>query len=78
MPNHAGPNGYAATYSGGNFCVEWSKHTRKCNNTSPCYVMANGDGPCGDLDTKGDVVLAYDFPPEYYNSFELKKAQGES
>ena len=60
---------YAATYSGdsGNISIEWSKYTRKCNNTSPCYVMADGSGPCGDLDTPGDAVIAYDLPPEFYN-----------
>ncbi len=63
---------YAATYSSssGNIAVEWSKHTTLCHHTSPCYVMSDGSGPCGDLDTEGDSVLAYTLPSEYFNGKE--------
>lgn len=44
--------------------VEWSRHTTPCHHTSPCYVMADGSGPCGDLDTPGDSVVAFALPPE--------------
>ncbi len=66
--NKTGKAGYAATYSSysGNICVEFSKTARRCNNTSPCYVMADGSGPCGNLDSEGDNVLAYDLPKEFY------------
>jgi|ERR1035437_10263758 hypothetical protein len=58
-----GKEGYALTYGGmGNLCIEWSKTVKPCHHTSPCYVMADGSGPCGDLDTKGDSVLAYALP----------------
>jgi hypothetical protein len=49
-------------------CVEWSKFTRSCHHTSPCYVMSNGNGPCGDLNTEGDAVIAYDLPSEFYKN----------
>ena len=60
--------GVAASYDSGSniITVDWSKTTRKCHHTSPCYIMANGDGPCGNLDTKGDAVLAYDLPKDWY------------
>jgi hypothetical protein len=63
-----GPDGFSATYNSGsgNVCIEYSKTTKKCNQTSPCYVMADGSGPCGDLDTPGDSVLAYSLPKEYF------------
>ena len=51
-------------------CVEWSTLTTQCNNTSPCYVMADGSGPCGDLDTKGDAVTAYTLPADMFRSDE--------
>lgn len=56
---------YAATFSQSTniICIEFSKHTARCNNTSPCYVMADGSGPCGDLNSKGDI-LAYTLPSE--------------
>lgn len=47
-------------------CVEWSLETTECNNTSPCYVMSDGSGPCGDLDTKGTSVIAYTLPVEMF------------
>ena len=61
---------FAAVYSSysGNVTVEYSKHTTLCHNTSPCYTMADGSGPCGDLDTKGDTVTAYTLPPEYFKN----------
>jgi hypothetical protein len=61
---------YAATYStdGGNVCVEWSKHTKRTHHTSPCYVMADGSGPCGDLDTPGDSVVAYTLPEDCFGN----------
>jgi hypothetical protein len=57
---------YAATYSrdSDNVCVEWSKYTTRCHHTSPCYVMSDGSGPCGDLDSPGDSVIAYTLPPD--------------
>ena len=57
---------YAGTYSreSGNLCVEWSQHTKKCGCTSPCYVMADGSGPCGDLDSEGDDVVAFTLPED--------------
>jgi hypothetical protein len=59
---------YAGVYSSdsGNISVEWSKHTTPCHHTSPCYVMADGSGPCGDLDTPGDSVIAYTLPPTFF------------
>jgi len=63
---------FAATYSSdtGNISVDWSKDTRQCHHTSPCYVMSNGDGPCGDLDTDGDACLAFDLPVDFYKAQE--------
>ena len=37
-----GSHGFAAHYHDGIITVEWSKHTKKCHHTSPCYVMADG------------------------------------
>lgn len=60
-----GKHGFALTYGGmGNVCVEYSKTVKRCHHTSPCYVMADGSGPCGDLDTVGDSVLAYALPDD--------------
>ncbi len=61
-----GKYGFAVTYSqeSGNVSVEWSRTTKRCHHTSPCYVMADGSGPCGDLDTKGDSVIAYCLPDD--------------
>jgi hypothetical protein len=61
-----GKFGYALTYNteSGNLCVEYSNTVKRCNNTSPCYVMADGSGPCGDLDTDGDIVVAYALPDD--------------
>jgi hypothetical protein len=50
----------------GNITIEWSQFTRPCHHTSPCYIMADGSGPCGDLETPGNSVIAYDLPPEFY------------
>ena len=63
-----GKEGFAAEYNSGTgtICVEYSKHTKLCNNTSPCYVMADGSGPCGDLDSEGDTVIAYTLPVEFF------------
>jgi hypothetical protein len=68
-PNTAGPNGFAACYNpdSGIVTVEWSQETRWVHHTSPCYVMADGRGPCGDLDTPGDAVLAYTLPESYFS-----------
>jgi hypothetical protein len=68
--NFNGEHGYAAEYSSstGNISVEYSKTTVRCHHTSPCYVMANGDGPCGDLNTPGDAVLAFTLPSEFFRS----------
>lgn len=48
-------------------CVEWSKTVKQCAETSPCYVMSDGSGRCGDLDSEGDQVAAYSLPEEYFN-----------
>lgn len=59
-----GDEGFAASYNNENgdiLSIEFSKTTKWCNHTSPCYRMQDG-GPCGDLDTKGDSVLAYALP----------------
>jgi hypothetical protein len=66
-PDKSGLKGYAASYNSdsGIICVEWSKTFKQCHHTSPCYVMANGDGPCGDLETDGDAVIAFDLPKDY-------------
>ncbi len=48
--NKQGTNGFSATYQGGTICVEYSKTTKKCGPTSPCFRMVNG-GACGDLNT---------------------------
>lgn len=62
-----GKEGYSAEYNSGmgTVCVEYSRTTKLCNNTSPCYVMADGSGPCGDLDAEGDAVLAYTLPVDF-------------
>lgn len=62
----AGRHGYALTYNtdSGNLCVEYSKTTKLCHNTSPCYVMADGSGPCADLDSIGDTVIGYALPDD--------------
>ena len=59
---------FAAVYNSdsGNISVEFSQTTRSCHHTSPCYVMADGSGPCGNLDTPGNSVVAYDLPREFY------------
>jgi len=59
---------FAATYNSdsGNIAVEFSQLTKQCNNTSPCYVMSDGSGPCGDLDQDGDAVTAFTLPSEYF------------
>ena len=56
---------FSAIHHDGTICVEFSKHLRRVGYTSPCFVMCDGSGPCGDLTSEGDV-LAYDLPPEYY------------
>jgi hypothetical protein len=63
---------FAATYNSdtGIVCVEYSIYTAECHHTSPCYVMSDGSGPCGDLDTKGNSVVAYTLPPEYFSNKE--------
>lgn len=66
----SGKNGdFAATFSSdsNNVSVDWSKTTTQCHHTSPCYVMSDGSGPCGDLDTKGDSVIAYTFPNDCFS-----------
>jgi|GEM_PF-5307147 len=61
-----GKLGFSLTYSisSNSVSVEWSKTTKKCHYTSPCYVMADGSGPCGDLDTPGDSVVAFSLPED--------------
>ena len=46
--------------------VEYSQTTGRCHHTSPCYIMADGSGPCGDLDTEGTEVIAFDLPENFY------------
>ena len=68
----SGNNGnYALSYNTetGIVCVEWSTLTKPCNNTSPCYVMADGSGPCGDLDSPGDAVIAYTLPGDMFSGY---------
>ncbi len=48
--------------------VEWSQVTKQCQNTSPCFVMANGDGPCGNLDSEGSEVIAYTLPVDFFRT----------
>jgi len=59
---------YALEYDteNGIVCVEWSILVTECGNTSPCYIMSDGSGPCGDLDTKGTSVIAYTLPVEMF------------
>ncbi|RLG44004.1 MAG: hypothetical protein DRN81_05440 [Thermoproteota archaeon] len=67
--NKDGPEGFAGTYNRDscNICVEYSQYViLNCHYTSPCYVMADGSGPCGDLDTDGDI-MAYCLPPDMFN-----------
>jgi len=63
-----GAQGFSASFSSGSFgdivTVEWSKAVKRCQHTSPCFVMADGSGPCGDLDTPGDSVLAFALPDD--------------
>jgi len=69
VPDLNGPLGFAAHYSGfcgGSVAVEYSKTLKNCNQTSPCFVMADGSGTCGDLDTSGSSKLAYSLPAEYF------------
>jgi hypothetical protein len=47
-------------------CVEWSTETMLCGNTGPCYVMSDGSGPCGDLNSEGDTVTAYTLPDDMF------------
>jgi len=63
---------YALTYDTGTgmVCVEWSTNTTYCHHTSPCYIMADGSGPCGDLDTKGNAVIAYTLPVDMIIPFK--------
>lgn len=61
---------YALEYNTetGIVCVEWAQMTKWCSNTSQCYVMADGSGPCGDLDSSGTKVIAYTLPDEMLRS----------
>ena len=70
LPDENGKEGYAAEYSnfcGGTVTVVWSKHTTLCAKTSPCFVMSDNSGPCGDLDTSGNDRLAYTLPAEFFD-----------
>lgn len=63
-----GENGsYALEYNleSGIVSVEWSQFVTEYRNTSPCYVMADGSGPCGNLDSPGNEVIAFTLPPGY-------------
>ena len=61
---------YALQYNveTGIVCVEWSQDVTRCHYTSPCYVMADGSGPCGDLDTPGNSVVAYTLPADLFET----------
>ena len=48
--------------------VEWSVITKACGNTSPCFVMADGSGPCADLNSKGTEVIGYTLPSDMFRS----------
>ena len=63
-----GKLGYALSFNSGSntVCVDYSNVTTLCHNTSPCYVMSDNSGPCGDLDTAGTNILAYDLPKDFY------------
>ena len=62
-----GTNGFSATYRENIICVEWSKTIKLCSHTSPCYVMANGTGLCGDLSTKGSLK-SYSLPIDFFKN----------
>jgi len=66
----------AATYSNnsGIICVEYSKYIKECGPTSPCYVMADGSGPCGDLASVGPF-RAYSLPVEYFQPEKMEGLQ---
>lgn len=59
---------FAAIYNNesGTLVIEWSKYTKLCGHTSPCFVMRDGSGPCGDLDSGGATVIAYSLPSRYW------------
>jgi len=63
---------FSAVYNNdsGNISVEWSRTLKRCAKTSPCYVMTDNSGPCGDLDSDGDDVEAYSLPAKYFNQEE--------
>lgn len=58
---------YAAVYNSGTniVTVEYSQYVKQCALTSPCYVMRDGSGRCGDLDNDG-IYEAYSLPPEFF------------
>ena len=64
-----GPMGFAGEFSSGsqNVTIEYSRTVTRCMHTSPCYVMADGSGPCGNLDQvdSNGTVLAFDLPSDY-------------
>ena len=62
------PNGkFVAQYNGNTIVVFQSKWAVKCLRCSPCYPR------CGDVDSRGESVIAYILPPEYLNEEWLKK-----
>jgi hypothetical protein len=65
VPDTDGKHGFAAEYTdfcGGTLSIVWSRTTKQCHHTSPCFVMSDGSGPCGDLDTSGNSRTAYCLP----------------
>jgi hypothetical protein len=64
-----GPNGFSATYNDNIICVEYSKDVKKRGLTSPCYVMADGSGPCGDLSLPGDFDT-FSLPGDFFGEDE--------
>lgn len=71
VPDITGKNGsFALVYNTDSniVSVKWSQFTKECNNTSPCYFMADGSGPCGNLDDEGDAVIAYTLPLDMFRA----------
>jgi len=73
IPDIKGSKGFSATFHSGAFgdivMIDRSKWCTRCNYTSPCFVMSDGSGRCGDLDSAGDI-LAMCLPEEYYTNIK--------
>lgn len=67
VPDTAGIRGYAIVLNhySNIASVEWSRTIIGARDTSPCYRMADGSGPCGDLDALADDGYpTYDVPSD--------------